>query len=275
MPLGLSSFIFFVMNISALSVNGFMFNSLARMKSTVRVDRVLRMSDQEGFWTKAKVISNVAEATGIRKIEFDVDSKVLSEFRIPGQYVQIRSGESKPGFYAIASPPRSEKLTFIVKETENNAYISKASPADTLDLSMPQGRGFQIEEYFERYKFDFPVTSVLLMACGTGLAPIASAIESEVLGIGGVGFNSIFPRKAKLYIGARTEAHLPLKDKYALWKERGVEIIPVLSQAPDSWSGERGYIQNALQKDGIEIPRNTGTLLCGHRLDQVPYDSYL
>jgi hypothetical protein len=52
-------------------------------------------------------------------------------------------------------------------------------------------------------RFDFPTNNVLLMACGSGLAPIAAAIESSQLGLKTQGFNSLFQRTATLYIGAK------------------------------------------------------------------------
>ena len=41
------------------------------------------------------------------------------------------------------------------------------------------------------------------MATGTGLAPIASAIESGELGIRGTSFQSLFQRQGTLFIGAK------------------------------------------------------------------------
>ncbi len=50
----------------------------------------------------------------------------------------------------------------------------------------------------------------------------------------------------------------------------GVQVVPVVSQ-PDLpcvisgtvWNGRTGYVQNALEEDGVAIPRNSGALLCG------------
>jgi NAD(P)H-flavin reductase len=103
-----------------------------------------------------------------------------------------------------------------------------------------------------------------MLACGSGLAPIAAAIESGTLGLKDTGYNSLSARLGRLYVGAKTEAHLPLKDRYEAWGELGLEIIPVLSQAPDS-PYRKGYVQDALKEDGVGVPRNTGVLMCGHR----------
>jgi NAD(P)H-flavin reductase len=106
---------------------------------------------------------------------------------------------------------------------------------------------------------------VLLMACGTGLAPIAAAIESNTLGLKEKNYNALYERKGLLYIGAKTPAHLPFQKKYKEWQDKGITVIPVLSQPPPDWKGRTGYIQDALREDSAKTPRNTGALLCGHR----------
>ena len=120
-----------------------------------------------------------------------------------------------PRFYAICSPPIKDTFEFIIKEAESNAFLTGAKVGEQVEMSLPQGKGYQIQEYFEKYKFDFPTTNVLilsplalhvtqilyfqviLMACGTGLAPIASAIDSGLLGIGGTSYNSLFRREGR------------------------------------------------------------------------------
>ena len=191
---------------------------------------------------------------------------MATQYISPGQYVKIKVGDNKPGFYAIASPPDSrELLQFIVKETDNNVFISGSKAGDSLDLSAPQGKGFPISEGFDKYKYDFPTFNVLMLATGSGLAPIAAAIDFSPLALRKVGQNSLYERKATLYLGARTEDHLPFRSRFSDWQSKGIKVIPVLSKAPNSWNGKTGYIQDALKADGVPTPRNTGALLCGHR----------
>ena len=156
-------------------------------------------------------------------------------------------------------------FSFLVKEAEANGFITGAKVGDKLDMSNPMGRGFQVKEYVDGYKYDFPATNLLLMACGSGIAPIAAAIESGSLGLKTTGFNSLFERKATLYLGARTTDHIPFKAKFAEWESMGVNIVPVLSKPEGTWSGRTGYIQDSLSKDTVKVPRNTAALLCGHR----------
>lgn len=141
----------------------------------------------------------------------------------------MKKGDSKAAILSIASPPDQRKvLSFLVKESAPHEFILNTKEGDQLDLSVPQGRGFEITEYFDRYKEDFPVNNVLMVACGSGLAPITAAIESGVLGLGQSGYTSIYARRAQLYIGARSPLHLPFADKYARWEEMGIQVLQVI-----------------------------------------------
>ena len=201
-------------------------------------------------WEVSNILSNKQEAEGMRIIEVEASSLIAASYKSAGQYVQIKKDGGKPGFYAMASPPDGRNVfTFLVKESESNAFLVGSKDGDNVEVSSAQGKGFQIEEYLEKYKFDFPVTNVLLMATGSGLAPIAAAIESGTLGLKEIKYNSLFERRATLYIGARTPNHIPFASKFPMWEEMGVKVIPVISQPPAAgWDGRTGYVQEALGK---------------------------
>ncbi len=222
-------------------------------------------------FTSVKILENKDEAIDLKSISIEVTDEIQEAYSTPGQYVQMKVGDGKPGFYAIASPPSSEsssasnKLSFLIKETENNHWLTRADIGSSVDMSIALGKGFKIEENFDEYKFDFPTMRVVMMACGSGIAPIVAAIESDSLKLKESGYNSLFPRQGVLYLGARTSKHIPFQSRFKSWEDRGVQVIPVLSQPEDDWTGRKGYIQDALKEDGVEVPRNSGVLLCGQR----------
>lgn len=116
-----------------------------------------------------------------------------------------------------------------------------------------------MEENFEGFKFDFPTQNVLLFATGSGIAPIRSVIESGQLQTDG-------GRTARLYYGVASPDDMPYAEKFADWEASGVEVVPVISRpevVPGGWSGRSGYVQMALEEDGVPIPRNTGAVMCG------------
>ncbi|CAN0071463.1 unnamed protein product [Ectocarpus fasciculatus] len=58
---------------------------------------------------------------------------------------------------------------------------------------------------------------------------------------------------------------MPWKDRVEAWDKRGVEVVIVLSQPSESWTGRTGFVQQAIKEDGIRLPRNSAVLVCGHK----------
>ena len=334
----------------------------------------------------------------------------------------------------------NSSFTFIVKDVPANEFLLSMNPSTgsviessrpTLLMTLPQGKGFRIAEYFfpkpttgagsptaagslnasssptsskskARVNAHKPVKDVLLVATGSGVAPMISVIESHIASIqaqekekqrfqqlvvksmkntmndevsrsgkiaatipvtenntaGPIESSTESDKKSvsttssindgnriRLYLGVRTENHIPYKERYTIWSEYGIEVIPVISQPAalrgnnaestlmegsseevndgvgsltnggsitanrestvpeggvivseqDSWwlrdqqhpmedgEGEDanagdgfemledenvmrvGYVQDALEEDGVAYPEHTGALLCGQR----------
>lgn len=212
-------------------------------------------------------------------IALEVPEETVQEYVVPGQYVQVRLNEdTQPLFLAISSPPVGNSTSpeadtttttgpssattfeFLVKKTDNNDWMTAAQAGTSMEISQVLGNGFPMEEELEGFKYDFPTQNILLFAAGSGIAPIKAAVESGQLDLskGGLG-----GRTARLYYGVRDSDDLCFMDKFLEWEEAGVEVVPVLSQPGDDWKGRAGYVQNALEEDGVPIPRNSGALLCG------------
>jgi NAD(P)H-flavin reductase len=220
----------------------------------------------EPEWSPASILSTeVACPSGsCVSVAVTVSPDLVEEYKIPGQYVQVRrpGSEDNPLFLAIASPPGPEAgntIEFLIKRTENNAWITDAASGSGVEISQCMGGGFPMAENLEGFKYDFPTQNVLLFATGSGIAPIRSAIESGQLGVGG-------GRSARLYYGCATPDDMPYAERFGEWEQMGVEVVPVISRPENvagGWSGRTGYVQNALEEDGVPIPRNSGALLCG------------
>lgn len=232
----------------------------------------------EPVWSTATVTSNspACPSQSCVSLTIEVPSEVKEGYVIPGQYVQMKSSiddeDAKPIFLAIASPPSkpeddneesSTTMEFLIKKTDNNSWITSALASSTVAISQVMGSGFPMEENLEGFKYDFPTQNVLLFANGSGIAPIRAAIESGQLNIAPAGKGG---RTARLYYGVQTLADMPYAEKFGRWELDGVQVVPVLSRpedCKDEWNGRTGYVQNALEEDGISIPRNSGALLCG------------
>jgi len=224
----------------------------------------------EPVWSTATVTSNFPAnpSQSCVSLHIEVSQEVNDGYSIPGQYVQIKGSvedEASPIFLAIASPPskNENKMEFLIKKTDNNGWITAAGEGSTVAISQVMGGGFPMQENFEGFKYDFPTQNVLLFANGSGIAPIRAAIESGQLNISKSGKGG---RTGRLYYGIRTLADMPYAEKFSRWEQDGVQVVPVVSrpeESKDAWTGRAGYLQNALEEDGISIPRNSGALLCG------------
>lgn len=226
------------------------------------------------IWETATITSNSAACPSQEcvSLTIDVPSDVMEGYLIPGQYVQMKASiedeDAKPIFLAIASAPpkeggESKTMEFLVKKTENNTWLTSASESATVAISQVMGGGFSMEENFDGLKFDFPCQNVFLFANGSGIAPIRAAIESGKLNIASPGNGG---RSCRLYYGVKTPSDMPYADKFGIWESLGVEVVPVISRPEEcktEWPGRTGYVQNALEEDGVPIPRNTGALVCG------------
>jgi NAD(P)H-flavin reductase len=220
------------------------------------------------IWSPAVVVSNVPACANGRSIllRLSVPSETAAAFTTPGQYVQVKvlndDETIKPAFLAICSAPDPENayFDFLIKKTDANAWLtSLVAAAETLQISQVLGKGYAVQENLEGFKYDFPTQNIILAAAGSGLAPLASAIESGQLGTGGDS-----SRTCTLYYGERTVDDLCFVDRFEYWQQScGVTVVPVLSQPDSYYTGRQGYVQTALAEDGIPIPRNSGALLCG------------
>lgn len=104
---------------------------------------------------------------------------------------------------------------------------------DLLRLSGPHGSFFLQDS----------AKPMLLVAGGTGLAPIKAIVEHAI------GERSTRPMT--VYWGGRTRADLYLLPLAEQWAQAGVRFVPVLSEpaAGDHWSGRSGLVHAAAMAD--------------------------
>jgi len=230
----------------------------------------------EPIWSTATVSSNYAACPSEASVclSVEVQSDVMEGYTTAGQYVQMKVSvddeDAKPIFLAIASAPRSKEdeeasntMEFLISKTDNNSWITSASESTTVAISQVMGSGFDIKGELDGFKYDFPTQNLLLFANGSGIAPIRAAIESGQLNVSPPGQGG---RSCRLYYGIQSPSYMPYADKFARWEKAGVAVVPVVSRPEEckvEWPGRTGYVQNALEEDGVPVPRNSGALLCG------------
>lgn len=215
-------------------------------------------------WSDVEILSNDEAAAGLRAMSIAIPEAAKLEFKVPGQFVQLKEGDAKPGFFAIASPPNATSFEFLIKDNDVNAWLARAKQGATLSMSGVMGKGFDIKGQLDGDTGDIPrnydgfqCMNHLYFATGSGIAPMRSVVEhGSAIGL---------PKPALLYYGCRDSQHNPYKHKFDAWlADYNVEVVEIHSNDAD-WKGHTGYVQDTLRELGVPVPRNTGACICGQK----------
>ena len=97
--------------------------------------------------------------------------KAMFDF-LPGQYVNLAvPGAGVERSYSMANPPGSDDAAFLIRELPDGAmsrYLATAKPGDQWRVRGPNG---------VFYRRTFPGASIVMVAGGTGLAPMLSMLR--------------------------------------------------------------------------------------------------
>ena len=191
----------------------------------------------------------------IEKLTDDVIKVVLrlpptSNFNFnSGQYVNIINGNITRSYSIANCSDHKNKLEFFIKNYENglmSAYFFKeAKINDLLRLEGPIG------SFFLR---DSNINNIVFLATGTGVAPIKSILE---------GLDKSYEQYRNkifwLIVGARYQEDLFWEPNL---KNLNIKYIPVLSREVNDWNGAKGYVQDVVLKQQIDL-ENTQVYACG------------
>ena len=217
----------------------------------------LVIGDADTAAESPKPIRMVARIADVKSLSRDVTHLRLMipageppRFR-PGQYVNVILNDGTKRSFSMASASASTALDFHVRRIPGGLFtdgaISALKPGETLEIEYPLG-GFRYHQ--EDYR------SVVMVATGTGLAPLKSMLEALM--------DDPDCPPVSLYWGARRREDLYLHDEIHAWGERLYEFryVPVLSRASDDWDGRRGYVQDAVCADFPDLSE-CSIYLCG------------
>src|SRR5258705_2288323 len=90
-----------------------------------------------------------------------------------GQVAVLAVGESRPGYFALASAPDDKDAEFLIKQNEGlSAIIYEMKEGDHVTLLDIVGNGFPLEQHRGK--------DLVFVAMGTGVAPLRSALRQVV-----------------------------------------------------------------------------------------------
>ncbi|MFW0795762.1 benzoate 1,2-dioxygenase electron transfer component BenC [Gordonia sp. CPCC 205515] len=175
---------------------------------------------------------------------------------LPGQYVNIAvpdtddgQGEFLTRSYSFANGPHEEQLVFLVKLTPGGAmstYLTeRASKGESITFTGPHGSFFLREA----------IRPVLLLAGGTGLAPILSMLRKM--------HDDNSNRKVHLVYGVSTDTDLVALDEieYFARELRGFTWDHCVSD-PNSAAANKGYVMSLIEPKHL-YDGDVAVYLCG------------
>ena len=159
----------------------------------------------------------------------------------PGQVVQLRCLRGRAGYFALASAPSADgAIELLVKRGGPLAdeILRRAHAGETLEATLPFGRGFPTEEARGR--------DVLLFATGSGIAPIRALVQR-------LAAERAHVNRVSLFYGQRSEADFAFAREHEGWRRAGVDLHLCCSR-PTSSDSPVGYVQNVARATLLRGP---------------------
>jgi CDP-4-dehydro-6-deoxyglucose reductase len=158
---------------------------------------------------------------------------------LAGQYVDILLKDGKRRSYSLATKPDTGGVTALeihVRLTPGCLFtehvFTKLKVRDLLRFEGPLG-SFYLRDESEK--------PMILLASGTGFAPIRSIIESALEK------KLEQKRPMTLYWGCRVRQDLYQMELAQSWVRPGFKFVPVLSD--EKWEGRTGFVHRAVMED--------------------------
>jgi CDP-4-dehydro-6-deoxyglucose reductase len=169
---------------------------------------------------------------------------------LAGQYIDVIGPGGIRRSYSVANAPSSDnQLQLHIRGVQSGAmsqyWFDQAKVNDLLRINGPLG------SFFTR---TLTGLNLVLLATGTGIAPVKAMLEQLA--------NAPLhdqPLSATLYWGGRKLQDLYLDPRQ--W-HASLHYVPVLSRAPDDWTGARGHVQHSLLSENPDLT-NIVVYACG------------
>lgn len=192
---------------------------------------------------KKECISESAQCYHFEFVLDELESFPFSAGQFVSAVAEDANGKKQTRAYSIASAPSGNSFQLCVNRVEGGFFSNHL--ADLPDL--PIGGTIQIHGPHGHFVLHQPVTDSILVATGTGIAPMRGFLQS------------LFPENGPdlsngkqiwLVYGTRHESELYYRDEFEKLTARHANFhyVTTLSRAPESWTGLRGYVQEYVGK---------------------------
>lgn len=185
-------------------------------------------------------ISEIAQCYHFEFVLEDRESFPYTAGQFVSAVAEDANGKQQTRAYSIASAANANRFDMCVNRVEGgffSNYLADLPVGDTIRVHGPHGH-FVLNE---------PVTDSILVATGTGMAPMRAYTQW------------LFPENGPdrsqgkdiwLVYGTRHETELYYDEEFRALAQRkpNFHYLATLSRAAESWSGLRGYVQDHVAK---------------------------
>lgn len=193
---------------------------------------------------KVRKVVQLAPDVAAIHLRFPIGNRAV--FRA-GQYLRVMMPDGDSRNYSMANPPQqNDGVELHIRHVPGGKFsetvLARLAPKDVLEVELPYGE-FSLSE---------SETPALLVATGTGFAPILSIIEDQARSGG--------TRALHLYWGGKRAVDLYMRDAVEKLAEKHdwLTFTPVVSEPDESWEGRSGFVHKAVLADypdmtGMEV----------------------
>jgi ferredoxin-NADP reductase len=181
----------------------------------------------------------LSESAQCFHLEFVLEG--LDDFSFtPGQFISIVAEDPRHRMetraYSIASAPNGNRFELCLNRVEGG-FFSNLLP----DLTV--GEKIQIEGPLGFFTLREPIADSILVATGTGVAPIRGFLQWLFPADGA---DRSAGKEIWLVYGTRNEGEIYYREEFEALAARhsNFHYLTTLSRAPEDWPGLRGYVQD-------------------------------
>jgi Flavodoxin reductases (ferredoxin-NADPH reductases) family 1 len=187
---------------------------------------------------RKECISEVAQCYHFEFVLDEMESFPYSSGQFVSAVAMDPNGKQQTRAYSIASAPKANRFELCVNRVEEGFFSNHL--ADLPDL--PVGSTIQIHGPHGHFVLQEPITDSILIATGTGVAPMRGYTQWLFPEDGPDRSNG---KDIWLVYGTRHETDIYYKEELEALAARkpNFHYLPTLSRALDSWTGLRGHVQ--------------------------------
>jgi ferredoxin-NADP reductase len=219
--------------------------------------------DREFFTARLVKKQCVSESAQTYHLEF-VLPEIESFLFLPGQFISAvaddPAGKEQTRAYSIASAPDGNKFDLCLNRVAGGFFSNLL--ADLPDL--PLGADIQIYGPNGFFKLRAPITDSILVATGTGVAPMRGFLQWLFAGEDRSNGKEIW-----LVYGTRHETEIYYREEFEAYAARHANFhyLPTLSRPQEGWTGLRGYVQEHVERIVRDRAARLGEPLSGPHVD--------